>query len=52
MAACNLIAHTSIAPEPLGRVIVEAMLSEKPVVAAGAEGVVEIVQNNTVKQIG
>jgi glycosyltransferase involved in cell wall biosynthesis len=45
MAACDLIAHTSIAPEPFGRVIVEAMLSEKPVVAAGAGGTVELVQH-------
>jgi glycosyltransferase involved in cell wall biosynthesis len=45
MAACDLIAHTSIAPEPFGRVIVEAMLSEKPVVAAGAGGAVELVKH-------
>jgi glycosyltransferase involved in cell wall biosynthesis len=45
MAACDLIAHTSIAPEPFGRVIVEAMLSEKPVVAADAGGAVELVEH-------
>jgi glycosyltransferase involved in cell wall biosynthesis len=43
MAACNLIAHTSTAPEPFGRVIVEAMLSAKPVIAAQAGGAIELV---------
>lgn len=44
MAACNLIAHTSTAPEPFGRVIVEAMLSGKPVIAAKAGGAVELIE--------
>jgi glycosyltransferase involved in cell wall biosynthesis len=43
MAACNLVAHTSTAPEPFGRVIVEAMLSGTPVVAAASGGAVELV---------
>lgn len=43
MSACDLVAHTSIAPEPFGRVIVEAMLCGKPVVAAAAGGAVELV---------
>jgi glycosyltransferase involved in cell wall biosynthesis len=46
MSACNLVAHTSIAAEPFGRVIVEAMLCGKPVVAANAGGAVEILENN------
>ncbi|QLE56527.1 glycosyltransferase family 4 protein [Nostoc sp. TCL26-01] len=45
MTACNLVAHTSIAPEPFGRVIVEAMLCGKPVVAAKAGGAVELVEH-------
>ncbi|MBD2459709.1 glycosyltransferase [Oscillatoria sp. FACHB-1407] len=45
MAACNLIAHTSTAPEPFGRVIVEAMLCERPVVAAEAGGAIELVEH-------
>lgn len=44
MAACNLVAHTSTSPEPFGRVIVEAMLSETPVVAAASGGAVELVE--------
>ncbi|TVP57711.1 MAG: glycosyltransferase family 1 protein [Nodularia sp. (in: Bacteria)] len=45
MAACDLVAHTSIAPEPFGRVIVEAMLCGRPVVAAKAGGAVELIEH-------
>lgn len=44
MASCDLVAHTSTAPEPFGRVIVEAMLSGTPVVAAAAGGAIELVE--------
>lgn len=44
MTACDLIAHTSTSPEPFGRVIVEAMLCGKPVVAAKAGGAIELVE--------
>jgi glycosyltransferase involved in cell wall biosynthesis len=44
MAACDLVAHTSTAPEPFGRVIVEAMLCGRPVVAAQAGGAIELVE--------
>jgi glycosyltransferase involved in cell wall biosynthesis len=43
MAACDVIAHTSVAPEPFGRVIVEGMLAGRPVVATDAGGAREIV---------
>jgi glycosyltransferase involved in cell wall biosynthesis len=45
MSACDLVAHTSTAPEPFGRVIIEAMLCGRPVVAARAGGVVELVEH-------
>jgi glycosyltransferase involved in cell wall biosynthesis len=45
MAGCDLVAHTSTAPEPFGRVIVEAMLSGKPVVATAAGGAVELIEH-------
>jgi glycosyltransferase involved in cell wall biosynthesis len=44
MAACDVVAHCSTAPEPFGLVIAEAMLSGTPVVASDAGGVREIVQ--------
>jgi glycosyltransferase involved in cell wall biosynthesis len=46
MAACDVVAHTSTAPEPFGRVIVEAMLCGKPVIAAQAGGAVELVNHS------
>jgi glycosyltransferase involved in cell wall biosynthesis len=45
MSACDVVAHTSTAPEPFGRVIVEAMLCGKPVVAAKAGGAIELVED-------
>ena len=45
MAACDIIAHTSVAPEPFGRVIVEGMLAERPVVATCAGGAREIIED-------
>jgi glycosyltransferase involved in cell wall biosynthesis len=45
MTMCDLITHTSTAPEPFGRVIVEAMLCGKPVVAAKAGGAIELVED-------
>jgi glycosyltransferase involved in cell wall biosynthesis len=46
MKACDLIAHTSTSAEPFGRVIVEAMLCERPIVASAAGGVVELVETD------
>jgi len=45
MAACDLVAHTSTSPEPFGRVIIEAMLCGRPVVAAKAGGAIELVEH-------
>lgn len=43
MKACDVIVHTSTEPEPFGRVVVEAQLARRPVVAAAAGGVLELV---------
>jgi glycosyltransferase involved in cell wall biosynthesis len=43
MTAMDIIVHSSIAPEPFGRVVVEGMLAGKPVVASAAGGVLEII---------
>lgn len=45
MKACDVIAHTSVAPEPFGRVVVEGMLARRPVVATRAGGPLEIVED-------
>lgn len=44
MTMCDLITHTSTLAEPFGRVIVEAMLCGKPIIAAQAGGVLEIIE--------
>ncbi|MEM8717814.1 MAG: glycosyltransferase family 4 protein [Cyanobacteria bacterium P01_G01_bin.39] len=46
MSLCDLVVHTSTAPEPFGRVIVEAMLCGKPIIASAAGGAIELIQNN------
>ncbi|WP_322042725.1 glycosyltransferase family 4 protein [Paraburkholderia sp. J67] len=45
MKAMDVILHTSLKPEPFGRVIIEGMAAGRPVVASGAGGVTEIVQH-------
>lgn len=46
MSAVDIVAHTSIAPEPFGRVIVEAMLAQTPIIASAAGGALEILTND------
>ena len=43
LAACDVVVHPSVLAEPFGRVLVEAMLAGRPVVAADAGGVPEVV---------
>ena len=43
MHLVDIVLHTSVAPEPFGRVIVEGMFAEKPVVASRAGGATEII---------
>jgi len=46
MKTADVVIHSSTAPEPFGRVIVEAMLAGRPVIATRAGGVVEIVEDD------
>lgn len=43
LVACDVVAHPSVLAEPFGRVLVEAMLAGRPVVATDAGGVPEVV---------
>ena len=45
MRAVDVVVHTSIAPEPFGRVIVEGMMSGRPVVATAGGGPEEIIED-------
>jgi len=45
MRAADVVAHTSTLPEPFGRVLVEGMLAGRPVIAAAAGGVGEIISD-------
>ncbi len=47
MAAVDIVAHTSIDPEPFGRVIVEGLALARPVVATRGGGVGEIIDHGT-----
>lgn len=46
MAMSDLIVHSASEPEPFGRVVVEAMLVGRPVVATAAGGVLDIVEDH------
>jgi glycosyltransferase involved in cell wall biosynthesis len=46
LRAADIVVHSSILPEPFGRVVVEGMLAGKPVIAADAGGVPEIIIND------
>lgn len=43
MRSVDVVLHTSVAPEPFGRILVEGMLARRPVVAARAGGTPEVV---------
>ena len=43
LSACDVVVHPSVLAEPFGRVLVEAMLASRPVVATRAGGVPEVV---------
>jgi len=45
MRCVDVVVHTSTAPEPFGRVIVEGLMARRPVVATRAGGAVEILRD-------
>lgn len=45
LASLDVLVHCPTAPEPYGLVVVEAMAAQRPVVAANAGGIPEIVQH-------
>ena len=45
MAASDVVVHSASRPEPFGRVVVEAMAANRPVVATAAGGVLEIIDD-------
>jgi glycosyltransferase involved in cell wall biosynthesis len=45
MAVSDIVVHSASEPEPLGRVIVEAMAAGRPVVATAAGGVLDIIED-------
>ena len=45
MRAMDTVVHSSVNPEPFGRVIVEGLLARRPVVATAAGGVLEIIED-------
>ncbi len=46
MAGVDVVVHSSIAPEPFGRVVVEAMLVGRPIVATAAGGITELIRDS------
>jgi len=51
LAALDLVAHTSVTPEPFGRVIIEAMAAARPVIASDAGAGPEIVTDGETGRI-
>lgn len=45
MTACDIVVHASTEPEPCARIAVEGQLARKPVIAAAAGGMFEVVED-------
>jgi len=45
ISALDILIHTSVAPEPFGRVILEGMIFSKPVIATSHGGPIEIIED-------
>lgn len=46
-AQIDVLAHTSLAPEPFGRVLVEAMAARRPIIALGRGSASELLDDST-----
>jgi glycosyltransferase involved in cell wall biosynthesis/GT2 family glycosyltransferase len=46
LEGCDVLVHASVVPEPFGQVVIEAMAAGVPVVAAGAGGPCEVIDDN------
>jgi glycosyltransferase involved in cell wall biosynthesis len=47
MSVANVVVHTSGAPDPFGRVLVEGMLAKRPGVPSRAGGIADIIEDRT-----
>lgn len=45
MAVSDIVVHSASEPEPFGRVVVEGMAAGRPVIATGAGGVLDIIED-------
>lgn len=45
MAGCDMVVHASTAPEPFGRVVVEAMLTGRPVIATRGGAIASLIDH-------
>lgn len=45
LAALDLLCHAAIEPEPFGRVVIEGMAAQRPVIGSAAGGVLEIIEH-------
>lgn len=45
LAALDLLCHAAVDPEPFGRVVIEGMAAQRPVIGSAAGGVLEIIEN-------
>jgi glycosyltransferase involved in cell wall biosynthesis len=46
MRVVDIVVHVPLAPEPFGRILVEAMLAKRPIIATREGGALEIIEDN------